>query len=292
MRDDLENLDLLFPVGESTEVGWGVSRDADDLQQALAKYFAASRRVGSRLDLSWRHQYGVSLLEYSLFSASFDSRSRFQEFLSAWAVPAGSALGGVLFAMFFWTHRLRREITQHRLAAQALRSSQEMMSREVGRRQAVSDLLLAVQQASTPQRFGQIVLREIARQLPLGQALFASVDGKVVAQAHYAGSGANPSATLQELPTTMSLVDRCVITGEPVLAILTGDDYLRIRSGLGSAKPAAILVMPVRHSGRVLAIIELAVLKPFTPDQRQLLDEFEPIIAVSLQRFLYDHEIA
>jgi len=294
VRDDLKNLDLLFAVGDSTEVGWGVSRDAEDLQQALKQYFSASRRVGSRLDLSWRHQYGVSLQEYSLFSASFDSSNRLKEFLSTWGLPAGSALAGVLFAMFFWMHRLRREVTQHRLAAQALRNSQEMMSQEVKRRQAVSDLLLAVQQAAALQEFCQIVLHEIARQLPLGQALFASVgEGRqIMAQAHYAGSGENPSTTLQELPATMSLIERCVITGEPVLVMPEGDTYLHILFGFGRAKPVAILLLPIRHSGHVLAIVELAVLKPFTADQRQLLDEFEPVIAVSLRRFLHEQETA
>ena len=290
VRDDMDNLDLLFAVGDGIEVGWGVGSDASDLQNALADYFAASRRVGSRLDMSWRKNYGISLAEYQLFAASFDKHAQLFELWSRWGIPAGAALAGVMVAMLFWMRRMRREVAEHKLAAQALSKSQDMMALEVGRRQAISELLLALQQAGTLQSFSRTVLHEISRHLPLGQAIFACVDEEhgIVAQAQYAGSGADPLASLRELPTTMSLMDRCVATGEPVLAERPGEGYLRIRSGLGNGTPAAILVMPVRHAQRVLAVIELAAHRPLTSSQRQLLAEFEPIVAVSLRRFLQE----
>jgi hypothetical protein len=288
VRDDLESLDLLFAVGSSTEVGWGVANDAVDLQKALADYFAASRRIGSRLDMSWRKNYGISLTEFQLFSATFDPHAQLRQAWTRWGLPAGAALASIMALMLYWMGHLGREGARHKLAAEALRKSQEAMALEVGRRKAVSDLLLALQEAATLERFSQTVLREMARHLPLGQAIFACVDarGGIVPQAHYAGSGADPMASLRELPSTMRLIDRCVATGEMVLAESPGDGYLRIRSGLGNSSPAAILVLPVRHAERVLAVIELAVHQPLTPSQQQLLAEFEPIVAVSLRRFL------
>ncbi|MFZ4287341.1 GAF domain-containing protein [Variovorax sp. HJSM1_2] len=288
VRDDLQNLDLLFALGEGTEVGWGVATDAEDLQTALADYLADSRRVGSRLDLSWRKNYDISLTEYQLFSATFDTRAQLLQLWSRWGLPAGLAFVGVMGVMLYWMRRLRREVARHKLAAEALSKSQEAMSLEVGRRKAVSELLLALQQTVTLEDFSQTVLQQISRHLPLGQAIFACVDAPdgVKAQAHYAGSGTDPIASLRELPSTMRLIDRCVATREPVLTVQPGADYLRIRSGLGHGAPAAILVMPIRHAEHVLGVIELAVHQPFTPSQRQLLVEFEPIVAVSLRRFL------
>lgn len=287
VRDDLDNLDLLFATGDATDVGWGIGQNATGLAEALAQYFTDSRRVGSRLDLSWRKQYGISLVEYQLYSASFDDRSRVLALWSTWGIPIGSALAGVFLAMLFWTRRLRREVAQHRVDAKALRTSEELMAREAGRRKAVSELLLALQQVESLQAFGQAVLRELGRELPLGQGLFATVDDThgVQPQAHYAGGGASPAETLAEFPTTISLVDRCIATGEPVLVEDPGAGYLRIRSGLGSGAPSAILVQPVKRAGRVVAVIELAVSQAFTPGQRQLIDAFEQIVAVSLVRF-------
>ena len=287
VREDLDNLDILFATGESAEVGWGVGQNATGLAEALAQYFEASRRVGSRLDLSWRKNYGISLVEYALFSDSFDERARLLAVWSTWGVPICSALAGVFLAMLFWTRRLRREVARHRIDAEALRASEELMAREAARRQAVSDLLLALQQVESLPAFGQTVLCELGRWLPLGQGLFATVDAAhgVQAQAHYAGGGATPAATLVEFPTTMGLVDRCVATGEAVLVMQPGADYLRIRSGLGNGAPAAILVLPVQRAGQVVAIVELALAQDFAPGQRQLIDAFAQIVAVSLTRF-------
>ncbi|RCW64488.1 GAF domain-containing protein [Pseudorhodoferax soli] len=297
VRDDLEHLDLLFTVGDATEVGWGMGVDAHDLQAALARYFADSQRVGSRLDLSWRKFYGVSLTEYRLFSAPFDRRGQLMTLWSTWGLPLLAGCVGVFGAMLFWAGRLRREVLRHREAAVALHESQQQMSHEAQRRSAVSDLLLALQQARTPEAFGQAVLRELGRQAPVGQALFATVDrtGQAVARAHYAGAGATPAQTLVEMPSTAVLVDRCIATGQPVLVEQPGPDYLRIRSGLGHGTPAAIVVLPVLDSGRVTAVIEVAMVQAMTAPLWQLLEAFQPIVAVSLARFapdapLPDHE--
>jgi hypothetical protein len=287
VRDDLQNLDLLFTVGETVDVGWGTSRNAADLRDALQQYFVAGRRIGSRLDLSWRKNYGVSLAEYQLFSASFDTHAQLRAVWAQWGVPLVSAVGGVMLAMLFWAWRLHREAARHRLDAQVLRESQAAMAHEALRRKAVSELLLALQQAGTLQEFSQAVLRELARHLPLGQALFALVHPALgaVAQAHYAGSGATPAQTLGEFPSTAGLLERCMATGELVLVEQPGDGYLRIRSGLGSGAPAAILVLPVMRAAAVVAVIELALSQPFTADHRLLLEELSQIVAASLERF-------
>jgi hypothetical protein len=169
-----------------------------------------------------------------------------------------------------------------------LRESQALMTREAVRRKAVSELLLALQQTETLPQFAQAVLHQLSRFLALGQAFFATVDPVhgVTAQAHYAGTGATPAETLAAFAGTAGLLERCVATGETLLVSEPGDDYLRIRSGLGSGAAAAILLLPVKQpGGAVVAMVELAVTQAFTPDQRQLLDELAPIVCVSLERF-------
>lgn len=290
VRNDPENLDMLFPVGDATQAGWGISFKAADLGQALRQYFEESRRVGSGLDLSWRRKYGVSLVEYQLFSASIDTGQKWREMWSTWGIPAGSALGGVVFAMLFWATRLRREIGRHQLTVQALRQSHGLLTSEAKRRKAVSDLLLELQQISTLPAFGRIVLQGLARQLPLKQALMVLVDEDhaIRALAHYAGSGPSASQTLSEFPTTASMMERCVATGEPVLIENPGKDYLRIHSGLGHCAPAAIYLLPIKHAGHVTAVIELATSEPVEQEHRQLLADIEPIVAVGIRRFIHD----
>ncbi|RYE40963.1 MAG: transporter substrate-binding domain-containing protein [Hyphomicrobiales bacterium] len=288
VRNDLDNLDMLFPVGDATTVGWGIAFAATDLDQALQRYFDDSRKVGSNLDQSWRHKYGVSLMEYQLFSASFDDSGKWHRVWVAWGIPVGAGIAGVLLAMLFWATRLRIEIGRHRLTLKALQQSHDQLTREATRRQAVSDLLLALQQTSTLTAFGRTVMRELARQLPVGQALMVQVDEArtLRALAHYAGSGSTAEQTLSEWPTTASMIERCAATGEPVLIEEPGTDYLRIQSGLGHCTPAAIYLLPIKHAGCVTAIIELALTVPFEQEHRRLLMDMEPIVAVGIQRFL------
>jgi len=288
VRNDLENLDMLFPVGEGIPAGWGIAFAATDLEQALQRYFEDSRKVGSNLDQSWRRKYGVSLMEYQLFSASFDDSGKWRRMWVAWGLPVGAGIAGVLLAMLFWATRLRREAGRHRVTLMALQESHDQLTCEANRRRAVSDLLLALQQVDTLAGFVRIVLRELARQLPMGQALMVLVDeeGGVRALAHYAGSGSTAEQTLSEWPTTGGMIERCAATGEPVLIEAPGADYLRIQSGLGHCVPAAIYLLPIKHAGRVTAVIELALTEPFRQEHRLLLMDMEPIVAVGVQRFV------
>lgn len=287
VREDLDNLDLLFPVGEVTQVGWGISTRSGELEQALRAFFAESRRVGSPLDASWRKKYDVSLMEYQLFSASLGTGQRWRELLMTWGIPAGSALAGLLLAMAFWARRLRREVAQHQLAVKALRESEVRMRSEAARGQAVADLLKALQLVDSLEAFGEVTLRELARHLPLGQALIALVDDGghgLQALAHYAGGGDSPARTLDEFPTTAGLMARCAATAQAVLVAAPGPDYLRIRSGLGHCTPAAILLVPVRHAGRVIAVVEMATTRPVEPQHQELLEALEPIMATGIHR--------
>ena len=68
-------------------------------------------------------------------------------------------------------------------------------------------------------------------------------------------------------------------------AIVVGDlpaGYLRIGSGLGEAPPRLILLEPVIGKDAVLAVIEIAALRPFSATQRALIDELAPVMALNL----------
>ena len=288
VRNDQDNLDMLFPVGQAAQAGWGISPRAPDLQQALLRYFDENRRVGSALDLSWRRKYGVSLMEYQLFSESFDSSRKWHQAWMTWGIPGAAALAGVLLAMLFWATRLRREMARHRLTMKALQESHDLLTCEANRRQAVADLLQKLQQVGTLAAFARTVLSALVRHLPVGQALMVLVKAEqsIEALAHYAGSGASAHQTLSEFSTMAGMMERCIATRQPVTIENPGTGYPRIESGLGHCAAAAIYLMPVRHAGRVTAVIELAMTAPILQEHRQLLIDMEPIVAVGIQRFV------
>ncbi|HKN98681.1 MAG TPA: HAMP domain-containing protein [Pseudonocardiaceae bacterium] len=63
-------------------------------------------------------------------------------------------------------------------------------------------------------------------------------------------------------------------------------DYIRISSGLGSAPPADVIVLPLLFEGSVLGVIELATVTPFTAVHRDLLEQLKETIGVTVNTIL------
>ena len=60
------------------------------------------------------------------------------------------------------------------------------------------------------------------------------------------------------------------------------EEYVRINSALGSARPRALAVVPAVHAGRVEAVIELASLTPFNDEKLAFLDQLGESLALVL----------
>ena len=125
VRGDLQTLDLLFPVDDPVQVGWGLSPSAADLRQQLEKFFAESLRVDSALDRSWQRKYDISLMGYRLFSASFGGDGFDLKEILVWAVPVGTGALCALGAVLYWNRRLNREIGRRKQSEELLRAAVE-----------------------------------------------------------------------------------------------------------------------------------------------------------------------
>jgi CheY-like chemotaxis protein/signal transduction histidine kinase len=67
------------------------------------------------------------------------------------------------------------------------------------------------------------------------------------------------------------LIGQCALEKKPILLTQVPDEYIQISSGLGEGKPLTILVLPILFEEEVVAVIELASFKAFTPTQQNLL---------------------
>lgn len=282
---EYDNLDLLFPVDDIVAVGWGLSPSAPDLREALQRYFDDSLRVGSELDRSWQRYYGISRTEYQFFEQSLDTRAAERAALRAWALPVGTGVAGVLAAMLLWTGRLRREAASHRATAQTLAESRQALEQESGRRLAVSQVQLALQQAPTREAFAQTLLSGLSRHVGFQQALLCTVDGaRLHPVARYAGTGDSPDAELQATPGLGPLLAEAVRLRRDIVMEPHEGAGLRIHSGTGSHPPATVLIHPILLRDKVVAVLELASLGPLTLDDAAFLQDLMPFVAVSLDR--------
>jgi CheY-like chemotaxis protein/HAMP domain-containing protein len=80
----------------------------------------------------------------------------------------------------------------------------------------------------------------------------------------------------------IGLVGQAAAEKQRILLSEVPPDYTRIESGLGSAVPTTVIVLPVLFEGETMAVIELAALKVFTGTHLQFLDQLTQSIGVVL----------
>jgi CheY-like chemotaxis protein/HAMP domain-containing protein len=78
------------------------------------------------------------------------------------------------------------------------------------------------------------------------------------------------------------LVGQCVLEKDRILLTDVPDDYIRIGSGLGEAKPLNIIVLPVVFESEVKAVIELASFYRFNEIHLAFLDQLTESIGIVL----------
>jgi HAMP domain-containing protein/signal transduction histidine kinase/CheY-like chemotaxis protein len=83
-----------------------------------------------------------------------------------------------------------------------------------------------------------------------------------------------------------SLVGQAALEKRPIIIVEAPGDYVRISSGLGSAPPVNIVVLPVLFEDQVLAVIELASFSKLTEVHRAFLDQLVESIGITLNTII------
>jgi signal transduction histidine kinase len=78
------------------------------------------------------------------------------------------------------------------------------------------------------------------------------------------------------------LVGQCALEKERILISNVPQGYIRINSGLGKAKPANLIILPVLFENNVKAVIELASLDTFSETHLELLSQLTESIGIVL----------
>jgi HAMP domain-containing protein/signal transduction histidine kinase/DNA-binding response OmpR family regulator len=78
------------------------------------------------------------------------------------------------------------------------------------------------------------------------------------------------------------LVGQCALEKQRILLAKVPEDYTRIHSSLGAARPANIVVFPVLFEGETKAVVELASVEPFTATHLSFLEQLTQSIGVVL----------
>jgi HAMP domain-containing protein/signal transduction histidine kinase/CheY-like chemotaxis protein len=87
---------------------------------------------------------------------------------------------------------------------------------------------------------------------------------------------------IKEFAIGEGLVGQCALEKERILITNVPRDYIKISSGLGKAKPANLIILPVLFENNVKAVIELASLDQFSETHLELLSQLTESIGIVL----------
>jgi two-component system sensor histidine kinase/response regulator len=283
VRGEIDKLDILFPVDAPVRVAWGIHPEADGLRLRIEQFFKESNRVGSALDSSWRKQYGISLMEYQLFDASFKSGDEnFKKWL-LWLVPVGVGFFAVLALVVVGNKRMRREIVERKAAEMHAREISATLSRSAQLNAQVTSILMNLQDVGTYGELSDTFFTGVASLLELGRASLYRSDNAsrqlVLCGAYARDDAAQPG---NRIDFGAGLVGQCAVDKRTLRIDAPPPDYLTISSGLATATPQSIVLIPVLSSDTLMGVIELACQKVFGDEEQKLLDQLLPTLALCM----------
>ena len=130
---------------------------------------------------------------------------------------------------------------------------------------------------------GALILTELAPVVAAQHAVFYVLDASENASrlrllAGYAAGG--ETSLGKHLDLGEGLLGQCAITKQKILLSNPPPDYIRISSGLGSAAPRNVLVLPVVFEGQLKGVIELASFEGFSDTHQAFLEQLMESIGI------------
>ncbi len=88
------------------------------------------------------------------------------------------------------------------------------------------------------------------------------------------------------------LVGTCLLEKKKIYITNVPDDYIEVRSGLGTANPRCVLIVPLMMEGIVVGVIETASFTKFTEHEIEFIEKISESIASSLYAARINNESA
>jgi transcriptional regulator with GAF, ATPase, and Fis domain len=224
---------------------------------------------------------GVSLYYiYSLPNGLQLARGYEPEFSKVYLVIGLTFASGVL--TLFYAMRYKKEVIVFR--DRALEASNAQHDAEHAGKTTISleSVITTLSEADDEQDILQRGLHAICKQLDAGQgALY-----RVVEEGHKRTVELKIGYALSIGESTMikyefgeGLIGQSAANGNTLYVDDVPEGYVKIVSGLGSASPKYLLIVPIKRQDQVLGILEIASFLQMNEDQRRFVEEAAELIA-------------
>lgn len=165
--------------------------------------------------------------------------------------------------------------------AQGLSAHDAQVQRQV--RDQVYSLSLRIQAAGSAEVFGRLLLSELAPRLKVSVGALYQLDGEWLRV--IAGYGLPDDVMLRQFRLGDGLVGKALAERRRIELDVLPPDYLEVRSALGHAAPAHLLIVPLWLRTQNLGVIELGLAAPLDEVAHATLRHSLPLIALHLANY-------
>jgi methyl-accepting chemotaxis protein len=224
---------------------------------------------------------GVSLYFIYSLPDSLHLTSGFQpEFISVYIVVGLTFIAGALAVLS--AMRYKKEIIVFRDRITDTDKTEGENGDQAGKTTiSLESVKSNLQQAEGEKEVLQSALQAISKQLEAGQGAIYRVqedDGKRFLELKSGYALSIGESTVLRYEFGEGLIGQAAVSGRTLYIDDVPNGYIKIISGLGSASPKYLLIVPVKKLDQVKGVIELASFTPLTEDQRRFAEESAQLI--------------
>jgi hypothetical protein len=243
----------------------------------MISVFKDHYRVGQLLAILFI--IGVAISIYQIYSLpeglSIMSGYR-QAFLPVYMVLGFTFILG--FFTIYYTLQHRREVIVFR----DKKLEQDIIDRENSVKNVISlDGVKESLNADDRKEILRGALHAICKQLDAGQgAIYEAIDSNGVRKVELkSGYALNMGeSTIVSYEFGEGLIGQAAANGKTLYIDDVPEGYIKIVSGLGSASPRFLLIVPLKTQEKTTGVIEIASFSAFTPDQRKFVEDAAQLI--------------
>lgn len=166
--------------------------------------------------------------------------------------------------------------------------NKETVSAESRRQQQVDTFIIKNScQGNSVIQYSLKLLSNLARVKEISQGAFFisdTIDGKPVIKFLTGFATPDPNICSDILELGEGFPGQVAKDGRLINISDIPQGYLSIESGLGKSSPVSLIIFPVMHNNKVLAVIELASFHKFTQDDELFFKAISPAIAEQIQK--------
>jgi PAS domain S-box-containing protein len=262
----LTNLKIAAQTPYNYEMAFGVRKDWPLLASALDKALASlSKEERSAITGRWLTVEYAPGINWKVYS------------------PIAVVLLIVIIAIFLWNRSLRRVIRERERIQEELKENARLLEFRSTAKAKLAQISVELQQTATFEELARTFMSRIAPLMGAAYGVFYLMDEKKQLLQAVGGYGwMEAEAKSRQFRIGEGLAGQCAREKKPLSFNNAQGSNIRITWGGGHFDPRAILLQPILQQDKILAVIEFGALQPFTPEQRALLDEIMPTVALNL----------